>query len=91
MRRSRSPTRHHDASRTPVDYRSRDMDSQYLSDQERYIVSLNLEKNFRNVFASLPNFQGCSRNMTDSNGKGREITLTDKSSVTVKLSITLLW
>ncbi|XP_030304625.1 regulating synaptic membrane exocytosis protein 1 isoform X13 [Calypte anna] len=34
MRRSRSPTRHHDASRTPVDYRSRDMDSQYLSDQE---------------------------------------------------------
>ncbi|XP_072711380.1 regulating synaptic membrane exocytosis protein 1 isoform X5 [Ciconia boyciana] len=36
MRRSRSPTRHHDASRTPVDYRSRDMDSQYLSDQERH-------------------------------------------------------
>ncbi|XP_014804829.1 PREDICTED: regulating synaptic membrane exocytosis protein 1 isoform X8 [Calidris pugnax] len=35
MRRSRSPTRHHDASRTAVDYRSRDMDSQYLSDQER--------------------------------------------------------
>ncbi|KAM6406309.1 regulating synaptic membrane exocytosis protein 1 isoform 49-T49 [Pluvialis apricaria] len=34
MRRSRSPTRHHDASRTPADYRSRDMDSQYLSDQE---------------------------------------------------------
>ncbi|KAM4786689.1 regulating synaptic membrane exocytosis protein 1 isoform 37-T38 [Cyanocitta cristata] len=35
MRRSRSPTRHHDASRTPIDYRSREMDSQYLSDQER--------------------------------------------------------
>nr|XP_038032803.1 regulating synaptic membrane exocytosis protein 1 isoform X29 [Anas platyrhynchos] len=35
MRRSRSPTRHHDASRSPADYRSRDMDSQYLSDQER--------------------------------------------------------
>uniref|UniRef100_A0A8B9QPZ8 Regulating synaptic membrane exocytosis 1 n=1 Tax=Apteryx owenii TaxID=8824 RepID=A0A8B9QPZ8_APTOW len=35
MRRSRSPARHHDASRSPVDYRSRDMDSQYLSDQER--------------------------------------------------------
>nr|XP_028578582.1 regulating synaptic membrane exocytosis protein 1 isoform X49 [Podarcis muralis] len=34
MRRSRSPTRHHDASRSPVDRRSRDMDSQYLSDQE---------------------------------------------------------
>ncbi|XP_027553430.1 regulating synaptic membrane exocytosis protein 1 isoform X35 [Neopelma chrysocephalum] len=35
MRRSRSPTRHHDASRTPVDYRSRELDTQYLSDQER--------------------------------------------------------
>uniref|UniRef100_A0ABM5GEH5 Regulating synaptic membrane exocytosis protein 1 isoform X39 n=1 Tax=Pogona vitticeps TaxID=103695 RepID=A0ABM5GEH5_9SAUR len=36
MRRSRSPTRHHDASRSPVDRRSRDMDNQYLSDQERH-------------------------------------------------------
>ncbi|XP_062981042.1 regulating synaptic membrane exocytosis protein 1 isoform X8 [Elgaria multicarinata webbii] len=36
MRRSRSPTRHHDASRSPIDRRSRDMDSQYLSDQERH-------------------------------------------------------
>ncbi|XP_075779871.1 regulating synaptic membrane exocytosis protein 1 isoform X36 [Pelodiscus sinensis] len=35
MRRSRSPTRHHDASRSPVDRRSRDMDNQYLSDHER--------------------------------------------------------
>ncbi|XP_050806520.1 regulating synaptic membrane exocytosis protein 1 isoform X18 [Gopherus flavomarginatus] len=35
MRRSRSPTRRHDASRSPVDRRSRDMDSQYLSDHER--------------------------------------------------------
>ncbi|XP_036622288.1 regulating synaptic membrane exocytosis protein 1 isoform X7 [Trichosurus vulpecula] len=34
VRRSRSPTRHHDASRSPVDLRSRDMDSQYLSEQE---------------------------------------------------------
>ncbi|KAM8777818.1 regulating synaptic membrane exocytosis protein 1 isoform 28-T28 [Rhynchonycteris naso] len=34
-RRSRSPTRHHDASRSPVDHRSRDMDSQYLSEQDR--------------------------------------------------------
>ncbi|XP_044277600.1 regulating synaptic membrane exocytosis protein 1 isoform X13 [Varanus komodoensis] len=34
MRRSRSPTRHHDASRSPIDRRSRDMDNQYLSDQE---------------------------------------------------------
>ncbi|XP_045861312.1 regulating synaptic membrane exocytosis protein 1 isoform X45 [Meles meles] len=35
-RRSRSPTRHHDASRSPVDHRSRDMDSQYLSEQDRH-------------------------------------------------------
>ncbi|XP_060091775.1 regulating synaptic membrane exocytosis protein 1 isoform X17 [Heteronotia binoei] len=35
MRRSRSPTRHHDASRSPIDRRSRDVDSLYLSDQER--------------------------------------------------------
>ncbi|KAM6459998.1 regulating synaptic membrane exocytosis protein 1 isoform 31-T32 [Liasis olivaceus] len=34
MRRSRSPTRHHDASRSPIDRRPRDMDNQYLSDQE---------------------------------------------------------
>uniref|UniRef100_A0A8C9UTD4 Regulating synaptic membrane exocytosis 1 n=1 Tax=Spermophilus dauricus TaxID=99837 RepID=A0A8C9UTD4_SPEDA len=34
-RRSRSPTRHHDASRSPADHRSRDMDSQYLSEQDR--------------------------------------------------------
>nr|XP_032628764.1 regulating synaptic membrane exocytosis protein 1 isoform X25 [Chelonoidis abingdonii] len=38
MRRSRSPTRHHDASRSPVDRRSRDMDSQYLSDHERVLL-----------------------------------------------------
>ncbi|KAM5284448.1 regulating synaptic membrane exocytosis protein 1 isoform 33-T35 [Hipposideros larvatus] len=35
-RRSRSPTRHHDASRSPVDHRSREMDSQYLSEQDRH-------------------------------------------------------
>ncbi|XP_060045954.1 regulating synaptic membrane exocytosis protein 1 isoform X43 [Erinaceus europaeus] len=35
-RRSRSPTRHHDASRSPSDYRSRDVDSQYLSEQDRH-------------------------------------------------------
>ncbi|XP_058434844.1 regulating synaptic membrane exocytosis protein 1 isoform X46 [Marmota monax] len=34
-RRSRSPTRHHDASRSPADHRSRDVDSQYLSEQDR--------------------------------------------------------
>ncbi|XP_011842488.1 PREDICTED: regulating synaptic membrane exocytosis protein 1 isoform X2 [Mandrillus leucophaeus] len=34
-RRSRSPTRHHDASRSPADHRARDVDSQYLSEQDR--------------------------------------------------------
>ncbi|XP_057594963.1 regulating synaptic membrane exocytosis protein 1 isoform X33 [Hippopotamus amphibius kiboko] len=34
-RRSRSPTRHHDASRSPIDHRSRDVDSQCLSEQDR--------------------------------------------------------
>ncbi|XP_033612609.1 regulating synaptic membrane exocytosis protein 1 isoform X28 [Fukomys damarensis] len=34
-RRSRSPTRHHDASRSPAEHRSRDVDSQYLSEQDR--------------------------------------------------------
>ncbi|XP_057594952.1 regulating synaptic membrane exocytosis protein 1 isoform X23 [Hippopotamus amphibius kiboko] len=33
-RRSRSPTRHHDASRSPIDHRSRDVDSQCLSEQD---------------------------------------------------------
>ncbi|XP_021565681.1 regulating synaptic membrane exocytosis protein 1 isoform X31 [Carlito syrichta] len=36
MRRSRSPTRHHDASRSPADRRARDADSQYLSEQDRH-------------------------------------------------------
>ncbi|XP_057594979.1 regulating synaptic membrane exocytosis protein 1 isoform X48 [Hippopotamus amphibius kiboko] len=35
-RRSRSPTRHHDASRSPIDHRSRDVDSQCLSEQDRH-------------------------------------------------------
>ncbi|XP_036075243.1 regulating synaptic membrane exocytosis protein 1 isoform X34 [Rousettus aegyptiacus] len=35
-RRSRSPTRHHDASRSPADHRSREVDSQYLSEQDRH-------------------------------------------------------
>ncbi|XP_060225761.1 regulating synaptic membrane exocytosis protein 1 isoform X35 [Meriones unguiculatus] len=34
-RRSRSPTRHHDASRSPVDHRSRHVESQYSSEQDR--------------------------------------------------------
>ncbi|XP_028723857.1 regulating synaptic membrane exocytosis protein 1 isoform X19 [Peromyscus leucopus] len=38
-RRSRSPTRHHDASRSPVDHRSRHMESQYSSEQDRVLPS----------------------------------------------------
>ncbi|XP_057650796.1 regulating synaptic membrane exocytosis protein 1 isoform X28 [Chionomys nivalis] len=34
-RRSRSPTRHHDASRSPVDHKSRHLESQYSSEQDR--------------------------------------------------------
>ncbi|XP_021099367.1 regulating synaptic membrane exocytosis protein 1 isoform X34 [Heterocephalus glaber] len=34
-RRSRSPTRHHDASRSPPEHRPRDVDSQYLAEQDR--------------------------------------------------------
>ncbi|XP_027406723.1 regulating synaptic membrane exocytosis protein 1 isoform X40 [Bos indicus x Bos taurus] len=34
-RRSRSPTRHRDASRSPIDQRIRDVDSQCLSEQDR--------------------------------------------------------
>ncbi|XP_054136393.1 regulating synaptic membrane exocytosis protein 1 isoform X3 [Melozone crissalis] len=49
MRRSRSPTRHHDASRTPVDYRSREMDSQYLSDQESELLMLPRAKRGRSA------------------------------------------
>nr|XP_038032804.1 regulating synaptic membrane exocytosis protein 1 isoform X30 [Anas platyrhynchos] len=49
MRRSRSPTRHHDASRSPADYRSRDMDSQYLSDQESELLMLPRAKRGRSA------------------------------------------
>uniref|UniRef100_A0A8B9SE74 Regulating synaptic membrane exocytosis 1 n=1 Tax=Apteryx owenii TaxID=8824 RepID=A0A8B9SE74_APTOW len=49
MRRSRSPARHHDASRSPVDYRSRDMDSQYLSDQESELLMLPRAKRGRSA------------------------------------------
>ncbi|XP_030054883.1 regulating synaptic membrane exocytosis protein 1 isoform X6 [Microcaecilia unicolor] len=49
MRRSRSPTRHHDASRSPVDRRSRDMDNQYLSDQESEFLMLPRAKRGRSA------------------------------------------
>uniref|UniRef100_A0A8D2LYZ1 Regulating synaptic membrane exocytosis 1 n=1 Tax=Varanus komodoensis TaxID=61221 RepID=A0A8D2LYZ1_VARKO len=49
MRRSRSPTRHHDASRSPIDRRSRDMDNQYLSDQESELLMLPRAKRGRSA------------------------------------------
>ncbi|XP_041419073.1 regulating synaptic membrane exocytosis protein 1 isoform X8 [Xenopus laevis] len=49
MRRSRSPTRHHDASRSPVDRRSRDSDSQYLSEQESELLMLPRTKRGRSA------------------------------------------
>ncbi|XP_073425445.1 regulating synaptic membrane exocytosis protein 1 isoform X4 [Dendrobates tinctorius] len=49
MRRSRSPTRHHDASRSPVIHRSRNSDSQYLSDQENELLLLPRAKRGRSA------------------------------------------
>lgn len=41
-RRSRSPTRHRDASRSPIDQRIREVDSQCLSEQDRYFSHYDL-------------------------------------------------
>nr|DBA26416.1 TPA: hypothetical protein GDO54_010681 [Pyxicephalus adspersus] len=49
MRRSRSPTRHHDASRSPVTHRSRDSDNQYLSDQDSELLMLPRAKRGRSA------------------------------------------
>ncbi|KAM6166578.1 regulating synaptic membrane exocytosis protein 1 isoform 14-T14 [Erethizon dorsatum] len=43
-RRSRSPTRHHDASRSPVDHRSRGVESQYLSEQDSSELQPSLDR-----------------------------------------------
>nr|XP_031531915.1 regulating synaptic membrane exocytosis protein 1 [Vicugna pacos] len=48
-RRSRSPTRHHDASRSPVDHRPRDADSQYLSEQDSELLMLPRAKRGRSA------------------------------------------
>ncbi|XP_045699918.1 regulating synaptic membrane exocytosis protein 1 isoform X23 [Phyllostomus hastatus] len=48
-RRSRSPTRHHDASRSPVDHRSREVDSQYLSEQDSELLMLPRAKRGRSA------------------------------------------
>ncbi|XP_021565624.1 regulating synaptic membrane exocytosis protein 1 isoform X12 [Carlito syrichta] len=49
MRRSRSPTRHHDASRSPADRRARDADSQYLSEQDSELLLLPRAKRGRSA------------------------------------------
>ncbi|XP_073936096.1 regulating synaptic membrane exocytosis protein 1 isoform X14 [Castor canadensis] len=48
-RRSRSPTRHHDASRSPVDHRARDVDTQYLSEQDSELLMLPRAKRGRSA------------------------------------------
>ncbi|XP_057594977.1 regulating synaptic membrane exocytosis protein 1 isoform X46 [Hippopotamus amphibius kiboko] len=48
-RRSRSPTRHHDASRSPIDHRSRDVDSQCLSEQDSELLMLPRAKRGRSA------------------------------------------
>ncbi|XP_036269909.1 regulating synaptic membrane exocytosis protein 1 isoform X46 [Pipistrellus kuhlii] len=48
-RRSRSPTRHHDASRSPIDHRARDVDSQYLSEQDSELLMLPRAKRGRSA------------------------------------------
>ncbi|XP_028723869.1 regulating synaptic membrane exocytosis protein 1 isoform X29 [Peromyscus leucopus] len=48
-RRSRSPTRHHDASRSPVDHRSRHMESQYSSEQDSELLMLPRAKRGRSA------------------------------------------
>ncbi|XP_019062146.2 regulating synaptic membrane exocytosis protein 1 isoform X6 [Fukomys damarensis] len=48
-RRSRSPTRHHDASRSPAEHRSRDVDSQYLSEQDSELLMLPRAKRGRSA------------------------------------------
>ncbi|KAM4865953.1 regulating synaptic membrane exocytosis protein 1 isoform 19-T19 [Thomomys bottae] len=48
-RRSRSPTRHHDASRSPIDHRARDVESQYLSEQDSELLMLPRAKRGRSA------------------------------------------
>ncbi|XP_075411019.1 regulating synaptic membrane exocytosis protein 1 isoform X5 [Tenrec ecaudatus] len=48
-RRSRSPTRHHDASRGAADHRARDVESQYLSEQDSELLMLPRAKRGRSA------------------------------------------
>ncbi|XP_071998255.1 regulating synaptic membrane exocytosis protein 1 isoform X20 [Engystomops pustulosus] len=78
MRRSRSPTRHHDASRSPVIHRSRDSDSQYLSDQENDLLMLPRAKRGRSAecLHTIRNHQvGSQSSMVDSSfsRRGRQL------------------
>ncbi|XP_041419077.1 regulating synaptic membrane exocytosis protein 1 isoform X12 [Xenopus laevis] len=73
MRRSRSPTRHHDASRSPVDRRSRDSDSQYLSEQESELLMLPRTKRGRSAecLHTIRNHQLGSQSSADSSFSSR--------------------
>eukprot|EP00079_Xenopus_tropicalis_P035473 XP_017949244.1 PREDICTED: regulating synaptic membrane exocytosis protein 1 isoform X6 [Xenopus tropicalis] len=73
MRRSRSPTRHHDASRSPVDRRSRDSDSQYLSEQESELLMLPRAKRGRSAecLHTIRNHQLGSQSSADSSFSSR--------------------
>uniref|UniRef100_A0A8C4T1P7 Regulating synaptic membrane exocytosis 1 n=1 Tax=Erpetoichthys calabaricus TaxID=27687 RepID=A0A8C4T1P7_ERPCA len=53
-RRSRSPTRNHDASRSPKDRRSKDMDSQYYAEerQSRTLERCNIQKQSKKYTAT---------------------------------------
>ncbi|XP_068137573.1 regulating synaptic membrane exocytosis protein 1 isoform X8 [Hyperolius riggenbachi] len=78
MRRSRSPTRHHDASRSPVTHRSRDSDSQYLSDQDSELLMLPRAKRGRSAecLHTIRNHQqGSQSSMGDSSysRRGRQL------------------
>ncbi|EDM18632.1 regulating synaptic membrane exocytosis 1 [Rattus norvegicus] len=48
-RRSRSPTRHHDASRSPADHRSRHVESQYSSEPDSELLMLPRAKRGRSA------------------------------------------
>ncbi|XP_052047825.1 regulating synaptic membrane exocytosis protein 1-like [Apodemus sylvaticus] len=48
-RRSRSPTRHHDASQSPGDHRSRHLESQYSSEQDSELLMLPRAKRGRSA------------------------------------------
>ncbi|XP_064412605.1 regulating synaptic membrane exocytosis protein 2 isoform X21 [Latimeria chalumnae] len=76
-RRSRSPTRHHDASRSPVDYRSRDMESQYLSEHESDLLMLPRAKRGRSAECLHTDRQSRNLERTSNQKQGRKSTVSE--------------